>query len=272
VKVIENYQKLHYLDLSNNRIKSIQFKKFYNLEIVSVSQNELKTIDSLFDLSYLRSINFSHNKIESIDKRLLMNSQSHIFEIDLKNNCLISIEFDCKINRLKNLDLSFNQLEFVKFKSVKHVSYSKLNNNNLRDFDNFKNITFDKLLDISNNNYEKIEFSSEFNELNELKIDGNNRLNEINGFENLRELKFVQLKRDQLDLFKNIRNLRLKAKRFKHVFLESLYLNFVNLNNLFDEAGICEIIVEFLSRNIHVDLLSFEKVEKFINACKFKLD
>jgi Leucine-rich repeat (LRR) protein len=265
-KSIESFRELEKLDLSNNKIKSVQFKKFYNLQRVSMSYNELKNIDSLFGLSNLRFINFSNNKIESIHNKLLDSSKRTIFEIDLSHNQLNSIEFDYEINVLWRFYLSFNNLSSIKFFRINNIVHFYLNDNNLNNFNElFENIICNASVDISNNNFDFIDFTDSFRTIRRL-IMNNNPLLEITGLNELKSLKRINLNQNNLMLFNQFENKRTKkAISQKYWFIETLYLNVIDL--IYNESN-CLMIYEFLIyHKIHVNMYSNEQIEQLVKIC-----
>ena len=264
VKSIESLKKIKDLILNNNKIKSINFKKFEHLELVDLSNNLLTDIESLSGLEFLKKVNFSNNKIESNTNKSMISS-SKIYQIDLRNNCLTSFIFNSKIKRFVLLDLSFNRLKSLTITNYFQVVYLYLNDNLLSDISQLNNVSCSNILDISNNNFEIDNLSKTrvFSLMRKVNL-SENPIKNLSGIENLSQLKMIYLSSNQIDLFQNIINSRVKELRKE--FYESLFIN--SIQTIIYDDNFCEKIIYLLKKNnLHLNLCSPEQIDYFLKNC-----
>ncbi|CAH0558981.1 unnamed protein product [Brassicogethes aeneus] len=159
-KVLVN---LENLDLSNNRIKTMQDTAFHflkklktlelqdniieigdihqNLEEIYLSFNNIKVLQqhTFVDLARLEQLHLDDNSIETLDRRSFMNLE-RLKRLNLKGNKIASITYEAFQNlpELEDLDISYNKLtnfEFAMFDQVGTLAVFHVNvsHNNLRD-------------------------------------------------------------------------------------------------------------------------------------------
>lgn len=105
------------INLSNNKISSLDFLDNANVTSLDISANHLNKIYN-FNIQIKKFLNLSSNNLENLD---FFNETEEDFleEIDLSNNkiSLFSMEFLNLFKNLKSLDLSGNKLEFIDLES-----------------------------------------------------------------------------------------------------------------------------------------------------------
>lgn len=175
------------LDLSNNFIKSIDFNRFSDEFLNSLSDfnldsNLIENIEIFCNFSNLYFLSMSRNKLTRINSKFL-SLLFNLNELDLSGNQIESIEsnsFD-SLEKLTKLDLSFNRIKHLNlrnFKKMPNLEKIFLQSNQIYSI-NF--IIFNHqssslyLVDLSANNLTKIEFkySNKFNKLSLLRLSFN---------------------------------------------------------------------------------------------------
>ncbi|XP_019875931.2 chaoptin isoform X2 [Aethina tumida] len=150
IKVLVN---LEVLDLSNNRIRTLQDTAFHflkklrelklqdnviesvnkgtfqgdihqNLEDIYLSFNNIKSIQqhSFVDLAHLEQLHLDDNKIESLERRSFMNLE-RLKRLNLKGNKISTITYEAFQNlpELEDLDISYNKLTSFDFSMFDQV-------------------------------------------------------------------------------------------------------------------------------------------------------
>ena len=161
--------------------------------------------------------------------------------MDLSENNLTKL-FDCKPFHLENINLSNNQLENVdllsKFTSLVFID---LNNNQL------SYLNSDIIL--SNNNLSKIDYSN--NQIKNGKI-----MEKIN-----QKLQVLFLDKKSINYFSKVKNDRFVMSKGNVMFLKSISIILNDDLNFID----FDIQLEFLKRNIHLNLYYHHQIERFIS-------
>jgi Leucine-rich repeat (LRR) protein len=186
--------RIEQLDLSNNRIETVEkraFDKITGLRSLNVSYNEIKDIDvnyladlevlilknnkftrivrvTFVNLTKLKYLDFFWNDIETVEK-LAFSRSAQLRWIDLRSNKLKSLNFDLNLKLLVSLSLSSNQIASYSsgfFSNLIALKILMLEKNELRDLDpsemvNMKQL---KILTLDDNyvefvNLEKLAFS-----------------------------------------------------------------------------------------------------------------
>ena len=147
------------------------------------------------------------------------------------------------------------------------ILYLYLNDNSLSDLSQLNNVNCSNFLDISNNKLEieNITNLKMFNSTRKVNMYGN-PIKNLSGIENLTRLKMIYLDQNQTNLFQNIINSRLNDKRKK--FHESLFINLIETNSFIDVDHYCNEIINFLSKNLHLNLFSHQQIDFFMHNCK----
>lgn len=107
------------INLSNNRLSSIDFFEYSTIEIIDISKNNLKNINKL-DLKITKYFNINSNEWGSNLNFSLNRISEDIEEIDLSNNNISSFSMkDLKVlKKLQTLDLSENNLATFNWEEV----------------------------------------------------------------------------------------------------------------------------------------------------------
>jgi insulin-like growth factor-binding protein complex acid labile subunit len=254
-------QRLEFLDLSQNRLISINEKSFSNLnglkylnlsgnrldlesefDNISYFKNQtiLETLDLSFNLikffntnktfhflSSLKCLNLSNNKLRSI-KPFIFGFLEELYNLNLASNnlSLLNQSCFCNLNKLQILKLSFNQL------------------NSLRFLEQNKNQT---------------------KSLTTLELD-NNRIDFIgeNDFEYNQNLIYLNLNSNPLKSIN--KNAFAKIK-----FLTTLKLSNTSISVLYVNRSVKELDLSYLSNGSFVNIVSFSKIE-WINLANTKIN
>lgn len=105
---------LTYVNYSYNYLKQIRdLSDFWSISVMDLSHNYINKISGLQTLKYLRNLNLAHNQIECIENLNNMSLQW----LQLQSNKISKCESGVflSLNRLISLDLSYNQLNSLKF-------------------------------------------------------------------------------------------------------------------------------------------------------------
>lgn len=105
---------LTYVNYSYNYLKQIRdLSDFWSICFMDLSHNHIYKISGLQNLKYLRNLNLAYNQIECIENLNNMNLQL----LQLQCNKITKCEGGAFMNliRLISLDLSYNQLNSLKF-------------------------------------------------------------------------------------------------------------------------------------------------------------
>ncbi|KAJ8717440.1 hypothetical protein PYW08_005839 [Mythimna loreyi] len=149
-----------------SRIDSSTFRYYPKTIIMDLSNNGIERIynEAFRNLNYLQNLNISHNKIETLNPKSFLTSDSRnnaVQELDLSYNKLIELSGELNdLAKLKILHLQNNMLSRLAddcFMNLKSLEYLNLQNNRL----SFLNLTLTNLkmlktLDISYNNLIKL--------------------------------------------------------------------------------------------------------------------
>jgi len=197
---------LEYLDLKNNLIYDLGFRLFLNLNnlrVLNLSTNKIENVlgNSFQGLTNLTVLDLSENKIKIFDKNI-SNQLLNLEEIFLKSNHITSFNFS--FVKLRNLDLSFNNLRELSFISKNvHLSYLDISNNDFYK-GSIANL-LENLLFLNASN-----MGEEF--LSNLKYSSNSLVQSL-------DLSYNNLTKIQKSTFSNLKNLK------------KLYLKEANLND-----------------------------------------
>ncbi|VDN04555.1 unnamed protein product [Thelazia callipaeda] len=162
-----NVPLLEHLYIQNNRISSIEterlFQVFKNLEVLDLSSNMFTKIPSFKELSKLRQIHLSYNRITQIET-LAFSSNTKLQLISLQNNHILSLSrnsFD-SLDELVVLNLANNfisKIERGMFDGMQNLQQLNLRNNSITVLDNmtFTSVSQITTLDLAHNGIQKIE-------------------------------------------------------------------------------------------------------------------
>lgn len=196
--LFENNYQMSKISLDNNRLHTFDvnmFKKFKYLEIIQLGGNFMNTFNSsLIDVK-LKMLILSKNNltkliINNVDvldasnnnlSSISFTGQSTIKQLILCNNSITNIDNIVNLENLESLDLSFNRIGKVNittFRKLKKLTILNVGNTGLMgiDFGTFSSQTELKVLDISYNNLQHINFdifSPYLLKIEKLFIEGN---------------------------------------------------------------------------------------------------
>lgn len=152
--VLAENKKLSSLYISNNSIKNIDFLANNKaLKQLNISDNLIENIDCLAKHQDLTSLNISNNPIRSIDSIQTLMVLTNLVATDL-SRVSIAPSFRFRSNLIR-LNLSNCNLEDISFLSThKNIYELNLSNNQISNFEHFKDFDFPKLkhLNLNNNN------------------------------------------------------------------------------------------------------------------------
>jgi Leucine-rich repeat (LRR) protein len=189
IKIEENsfksLKKLKYLNLSGNKLdlesvsnNASYFKSQMLLEILDLSFNEIKYLDSnvtFQQLTSLKALNLSNNRLKYIEE-YLFGYLRQLTELNLaSNNLSLSMKnYFYNLGYLKTLKLGFNQINSTYFlkssPDIRNLEYLHLEHNKIdlieeNDFENFTKLKFLNL----NSNPIKIIQDKAFEKMNSLQ-------------------------------------------------------------------------------------------------------
>lgn len=153
-KITLNFPKLHTLNISYNKLKSLPHDLYIpELDNLNAENNKLcELTPSINNCEKLITLKLSHNRLKTIPNMYIKN----LLTLQIANNQLENISI-LNFPSLCVLALSLNKLENITIDKIKceKLKVLKLNKNNINEFPNIK---FEELieLDISSNNIEKI--------------------------------------------------------------------------------------------------------------------
>lgn len=299
-----NLKTLSTLELSNNKIKSVDFRYFSTdlknkLDRLNLNSNGLQYLINLNELKNLRYLSLASNKLNELYFSPIT-KLNHLIKLDLSKNLLKEVHRHM-LGHMKNLtkiDFSYNLISLLDgsiFKNFKNLEKLYLQHNLLRklDLNWFKSSLMLNVLDLSHNQIEVIKsFENSMIHLANLKIIrlSNNKLISLSFdpnriFPNLRMLyldhNYIEEFDHQIDLKHLIKvdlsdqNGKLKRLR-KFLFKMSinsgqlLKLNLSLNNNLdFDNMTFC-IENQQESTNFYLDLIISNRTLVNTNKCILK--
>lgn len=264
-----------------------KFKISKNLKSLEITLSNIKKLEKeSFEGSKLKHLNFSHNRIETLEKGLFPITLENIY---LNNNKISTIQSGWidKFNNIKILDLSFNLIEFLPLENLNNLEHLNVQFNMIKNLDFFSKSNFDQLktLILSNNkiydfpshilinakNLVKLDFSMnlieniQFPQMDHLKFINfsNNRITRIHGpvFSLLSSLEVADLSFNRIKNFESILN----SKFLEKIILINNMLNKIpSFKRLLGNVKPDKLIVDLVSNNISrfnkedlCDLLNF---------------
>ena len=244
-KLFSNLQ-LKYLDLSFNRIISLQgFEKFKLLVELNISNNYIgdEQLNYLTYLTKLKSLNLSNNNLRSEEVKNIIYKIKTLQKINLSNNNIEQLILE-KSNGLIELDLDNNKINFLSFNcksgnKFEFLMYLTANENRIQNVEGINNLI----------NLEYLSLS--VNEIREINI---NKLN---------KLKYLQLKSNLLENFIINKN---------NLFLQYIDVSFNNINS-FTIFGECHALKNLILDNNKLCDINFGEKQNYNNInniTKFK--
>jgi len=193
-KVIRYFKNLTVLNLSNNRIASIDLSQLKNLITLDLSKNKIENID-LSQNKNLTTLDLSINKIENIDLSQLKN----LTILNLKRNKIENIDLSQNKNMLTELDLSENKLATLDVNGLVYLKTLNLSGNRIESIF-LSGLVYLKTLNLSWNRI-KSNFGLPSSDLNKLNLSHN-------------ELEYISLLN-----YPKLTNLYLQHNKIKTIYL-----------------------------------------------------
>ena len=159
-----------YIDLSNRNLISVQgLEKFTNVKRLNLSGNLLTDYTFLHHLKNLTHLDLSFNQFKTIE----LNSP-YIKSINLRGNCLSSIQFLSSFTYLSKLNLRGNCIKYLQpLTKLKRLESLNIRGNKVSSIEFLiENINIKKL-DLRNNRIKSIKSLANLPLLNQLYIQGN---------------------------------------------------------------------------------------------------
>ena len=211
---IYSLNNLKLLDMSNNKITSIdneKFKALNSLVEIDMSKNKLREIpDSIQYLSYLEIAKFSNNEILNVPNGL--GGLTRLKRLYLDNNSIqfLPPQVFSNMIALEELYLFKNRLESINFNNnnslfdnMKHLKFLDLHSNNLTYFCLFKEMpVLDSLL-LSYNQISRIEGINNCLNLTNLDVNNNKIANFPRDILQLKKLSTLNLQNNDLNEIPN---------------------------------------------------------------------
>ncbi|XP_045465998.1 toll-like receptor 3 [Harmonia axyridis] len=159
--LFEKLPKIETVDASNLNFTVMNLSSS-NLRTLDLSKNKIRKFRLLIRKN-LKILNLSYNKLMDIDLTPVEEEIPNLEILDVSHNILRNIVTISSLQKLKDLNLSWNQIKtvppntFFKLKDLiaLNLSHNKLSSLNTCLFCSLENL---KLLDLSNNNIVTIEF------------------------------------------------------------------------------------------------------------------
>ncbi|MBN1803048.1 MAG: leucine-rich repeat domain-containing protein [Candidatus Lokiarchaeota archaeon] len=164
-------RKLTYLNLDNNLLEEINSTYFFpKLKTLIISRNNIKSLDSLFNLylcKNLRHLILSHNYIQDLLDLRPFKGFTKLETLDLSYNKIKTINISSQIQNLKSIDLSNNLIQEIhRINNLPKLRKLYLNNNNIKELKNFGILKSLEFIDTFNNPIKNI---SDLEELRNIK-------------------------------------------------------------------------------------------------------
>ena len=202
---------LVYLDLClvNKNLTNISLLENYQfLQHLDVSNNKLSNIDVISKLKYLLSLNASNNLLTSLPPLSL---PLNLLSADFSHNHIADLSHVGRVKSLLNLNLDHNEISNIYgldgCSSLKQLS---LNNNKISEITNLDQLSL-HVLHLNNNKISKISGLEEFGKLQTLHL-ANNNIRSLRGLQGKMVLSELRLEgNDIIDLLeiKQLQNLPL---------------------------------------------------------------
>ena len=255
----DKLQKLTILNLRKNRITMLNFENLFEvnnkLEEIYLDRNSLSQMSNT-DFEFFNNLlvlSVELNRISTIDRNAFSNLD-RLLVLNLAQNNLTILNQDTFENQLQLslLNLSYNYLSFIEedlFSSLYNLNSLDLSHNLLRQIDDY---SF-RLLNL----------------LKVLSLDGNVLLRfsplTFNGLESIDviyvEFQVLNQSDNQMSLLSELRPVKLKQV--------GEYVYFRPISIVYNDRRMmnCRLVIEFLKRNIQVNLRADYDFVLFIDAC-----
>ena len=172
-----------------------------------------------------------------------LESFKSIGTLDISSNYIKSIDFLSK--NIKYLDLSINELENVEFLSNYTFISLNLTNNKIRDISS---------VNLANHKLKTIDLT-----MNKISLNSY-----LFGFDVGDDLETIYLDLDSIDSIKKLVNNRIVKHNQYYVFYKALFVIFSQQMEHVD----CEFQLNYLKRNIVINLFYSFQIENFVLNCQ----
>lgn len=182
------------IDLRRNKLKSVSFENNDKIKFLDISDNIIKSLDSLNNLNNLEILDASYNVLTCIP---LLNLSS-IQEIYLISNDIEKIE-NINFNNLKKLDLAGNAIEKIENINSTSLQELYLSSNKIDKIQNLMSLKNLKILDLQFNQLKEVDCAHLPPSLEILLLQNNPSLKIIKGVHLLKNLKMIGIKNSQIE-------------------------------------------------------------------------
>ena len=275
--------------LDNNKLKL-----FTNYKYLNLNNNELETLEDLENITELKTLDISSNKITLEDERSrqILKKMINLESLNLKDNALVDATVINSLNKLKKLNIIGNKIDLKQIEDIiSNLDILYVSNDTLNTL---KNCATNKItsLNLEGWGINQMPNISKFDNLSNFSLTRENKLiGNIENIETIFELKSLKnLKLNQVELhgkkidfskMTNIRELDLSSdyiwsedlenlKTLKNI--DNMILNLRN-NSIIDATALLELKPSTkidLSGNINLSLDSKNKLkERFGNNVIF---
>ena len=255
------------LDLSSNRLLNIKsIKLLTDLTHLSLNNNQLEDVTELKHLNYLTFLKLNQNKIRNLD---FIKYLFELFIVELENNQINDISMIRNLTKISQLMLKNNQINYIEinlFDKLTKLEILDLSLNNIREFDSMLPRLV-KHVNISHNQMTNIPNVSHLKNLFRLDISFNKRLIRFDSIENILNssiLRQLFIDKSLIKYLNKSLNQRVaKIKSDHYLFLLSFH---VNINDDLEYLN-CQLSIDFIRRNIHLNLFYQEQLKRFLKFC-----
>ncbi|CAL6009419.1 Conserved_hypothetical protein [Hexamita inflata] len=153
---IEQMQQLKFLNLSDNRLTDISsLQGLHNLEYLNLEDNQVADISPISELNKLVVLIMTYKKVNPTDERASLNFElmpTNLNVLVVKWYYLKSLQGIHKLDKLQNLNLSYNKLRDIKqLQCLVSLNNLNISNNDLVFIKPLCNLRQLQLLDVSEN-------------------------------------------------------------------------------------------------------------------------
>ena len=141
---------LEILTISNSQIKEIEgLDKLTNLKVLNISGNQIEKIEGLDKLTNLEELIISYNKIKKIEG---LDKLTNLLILDISGNQIEKIEGLDKLTKLQDLYISNNQIENIEdLGYLANLKELYIYNNQIEQIIDLRRFPKLRILDIINN-------------------------------------------------------------------------------------------------------------------------
>jgi len=228
--IIQSLEQLASLNMANVGLEAIDehLAALLDLKYINFRENSLEEIpDSVLNKwRYVRFLDLSHNKINSLPKQI--RSMQHLGELDLSFN--LFEEFDpnfLQLRGLRKFRFSNNSLSKTpdNFGDMVSLRTLDLSNNQLTEFPskNIDVLSSLKELDVSDNQIEQFPEQFEFLHLENVNMANNNIIELPSTIRNMKTIQRLNLSNNKLELIPDVIE---KMSSLRHLDVQGNYLRF----------------------------------------------